>query len=341
MLLDTLGIIIGFVTIVLLLSILVTAIVQTAANLMRRRHKALALGVTETKIVQTIETLREQVDKSDGNALKLVDLVIGTVSSAKSDPRVTWLEDKDVITPLVEAKVPDSGVAIARHVLDHTRRVMEDKYLQWSRGLTVAASIIVALWFGASAPELLERLRSDAQFRARAEAMGEQLAKETPDEYKSIIEGAPGLRARTRFLAKYPDYTLQLGALRFEALAVDDLVANFETAMDSETRRDELAQEFRTLVEEELEAESKRSLDAAKRSISDLSSIGIEPLSDLSYYFEKDAADETTFRWDRLFGVLFMAVLMSFGAPMWYRVLRELVGLKDALRKKEPPAPAN
>jgi hypothetical protein len=341
MLLDILGIIIGFVTIVLLLSILVTAIVQTAANLTRRRHKALALGVTETRIAQTIENLREQIDKQDGNAVKLIDYAIATVAAASTDPRITWLEDKDVIAPLIEAKVPASGVAVARHVLDRTRRIMEDKYLQWSRGLTVAASVIVALWFGASAPELLERLGSDAQFRARAEAVGEQLAKETPDEYRSIIEGAPGLRARTRFLAAHPEYTVQLGALRFEALAVDDLVANFETAMDSEPRRDELAQEFRLLVERELEAASERSLEAAKRSMSDLAGIGIEPLDDLDYYFEENSPGTTTFRWDRLFGVLFTAVLMSFGAPMWYRVLRQLVGLKDALRKKEPPAPAN
>ena len=341
MLLDTIGIIVGFLTVVLLLSILVTAIVQTAANLMRRRHKALALGVTESKIVQTIEGLREQIDRQDVNAAKLFDHVVATISAARTDHRVTWLEDKDVITPLIEAKVPASGVAVARHVLDHTRRVMEDKYLQWTRGLTVVASAIVALWFGASAIELLQRLRTDTQFRARAEAMGEQLARETPAEYQSIVEGRPGLRARTRFLDAHPEYTVQLGALRFEALAVDDLVANFETAMDSEPRRDELAQEFRRLVEQELVAESERSLDAARRSISDLSSIGFEPLQDLSYYFEKNPSEQTRFRWDRLFGVLFMAVLMSFGAPMWYRVLRELVGLKDALRKKEPPAPAN
>jgi hypothetical protein len=30
-----------------------------------------------------------------------------------------------------------------------------------------------------------------------------------------------------------------------------------------------------------------------------------------------------------------MAVLLSFGAPFWYRMLKELVGLKDALRKKD------
>jgi hypothetical protein len=118
-------------------------------------------------------------------------------------------------------------------------------------------------------------------------------------------------------------------------------VANFETAMDSEPRRDELAQEFRLLVERELEAASERSLEAAKLSMSDLAGIGIEPLDDLDYYFEENSPGTTTFRWDRLFGVLFTAVLMSFGAPMWYRVLRQLVGLKDALRKKEPPAPAN
>lgn len=341
MLLDIIGIIIGFVTIVLLLSILVTAIVQTAANLMRRRNKALVLGLDESALVQTIESLRGQVDPQDANASRLIDIVVAAVAAAKTDSRVTWLEDKDIITPLVEAKVPRSGIAVARLVLDHSRRVMEDKYLQWSRGLTIAAAILIAALFGASTPELLERLSTDAEFRARAEAMGEQLAKETPDEYRSIIGGVPGLRARSRFLEAHPEYTVQLGALRFEALAVDDLVANFETAMDSEPNRDALAVEFRRLVEQELQLESERSLQAAKRSISDLSSIGMEPLPDWSYYVGKTASGETDIRGDRILGVLFTAVLLSFGAPLWYRVLRELVGLKDALRKKEPPAPAN
>src|SRR5688572_29644737 len=79
MLLDTIGIIVGFLTVVLLLSILVTAIVQTAANLMRRRHKALALGVAESKIVQTIESLRGQIDQDDANAAKLFDHVVTSI----------------------------------------------------------------------------------------------------------------------------------------------------------------------------------------------------------------------------------------------------------------------
>src|SRR5262245_48000235 len=108
MFLDTLGIIIGYVTIVLLLSILVTAMVQTAASLMRRRNKALVLGVTETRIEQTIESLRGQIDAQDANASKLIDLVVKAVGSPKTDRRITWFEDKDVITPLIEAKVPKS-----------------------------------------------------------------------------------------------------------------------------------------------------------------------------------------------------------------------------------------
>lgn len=340
MLLDTLAIIIGFVTIVLLLSILVTALVQTAANLMRRRHKALDMAVSDTGIVTTLGNLRPQV-AADPNADTLVDQAIATVKAANLDPRVTWLEDKDVLVPLEKAGIPASGIAVARHALDHTRRIMEDKYLQWSRGLTVAASVLVAAIFGASTPHLLERLRDDAEFRVRAEAAGEQLVRDTPDQYRSILTGSAGLRARTRFLESHPQFVAELGALRFEVMSVDDLVANFETAMDSEPDRDQLAEEFRGLLEEELAAESARSMEAARRAVSDLEGLGIEPLEDLTFYFERSATGSWVVHWRNIFGVLFTAVLMSFGAPFWYRALRELVGLKDALRKKVPPAPQN
>lgn len=364
MLLDTLGIIIGFITIVLLLSILVTAIVQTIVSTSRLRHRKLRDGLAASNLLDALQTATgfsgpkkespaaagtpqdkgaaktaaktESPEDSATAKQKLFQRIWETIEDAQStqDPRATWLEDKQVIDPLKTAGVAETGIALVQYALDTARRRAEDKLLQWSRGLTFGLSVLVAFLFAASVPDLLNRLSEDAEFRARAEALGEKIAHQTPTEYSTIVLGSPGLRARTAFLRKYPAYAVQLGGLRFEAASVDDLVANFETAMDAEPQRDALAAEFRTLVDKELEEESDRAADAARRAVTDLAAIGLEPIRNFNFYYTKDATGNYDVNFDRILGVLFMAVLMSFGAAFWYRTLKELVGLKDALRKR-------
>ena len=372
MLLDTLGIIIGFITIVLLLSILVTAIVQTVASMLRLRNKALKQGLAQSDVLTALETVtgksesREQSPATTPTATpttatpppkdgakpdevktphegagparkELFERIVRAVREAQSpnDPSATWLEDKQVIDPLKEAEATKTEIALVQHALNEARRKADDWLLKRTRAWTFGLSLLIAFLFAASVPDILRRLSNDADFRARAEALGEKIVHDTPAEYSTIVLGSAGHRARTAFLSKYPKYTVELGALRFESLAVDDLVANFEFAMDAEPERDALAAEYRALVEKELADEDSRAADAARRAVGDLASIGLEPIRDLSFYYVKDAAGKRHFHGERIVGVLFMAVLMSFGAAFWYRALKELVGLKDALRKRD------
>jgi hypothetical protein len=368
MLLDTLGIIIGFITIVLLLSILVTAIVQTITSMFRMRNYTLREGLKQSDVLAALRTatgtpvletepaatpagepkrgggkppevakLPEEAAQAREQLFKRIERAVVEAQSTE-DLRATWLDDKQVIEPLKAAELMKTEIALVQHALDEARRKAEDLLLRWSRSLTFAFSVIVAFAFAASVPDILKRLNSDADFRARAEALGEKIVHDTPSEYSAIVLGPAGLRARTTFLSKYPQYAVQLGALRFESLAVDDLVANFETAMDAEPQRDALAAEYRALVEKELAEEGSKAADAARRAVGDLASIGLEPIRDFSFYVVKDAGGKYHVHGDRIAGVLFMAVLMSFGAAFWYRALKELVGLKDALRKRDDVA---
>ena len=365
MLLDTLGIIIGFITIVLLLSILVTAIVQTINSMLRLRSKALREGLAQSDVLGALHAVTgkaatkaqaatpaatppkkddakpDEAAHSPENAgparQKLFDRIERTIKEAQLTGKqgATWLDDKQVIEPLKEAEATKTEIALVQHALNEARRKADDWLLQRTRTITFGLSLIVAFVFAASVPDILRRLSTDADFRARAEALGEKIVHDTPAEYSTIVLGPAGLRARTAFLGKYPQYTVQLGALRFESLAVDDLVANFETAMDAEPERDALAAEYRELVEKELADEGSKAADAARRAVGDLASIGLEPIRDFSFYYVKNAAGKYRVHGDRIIGVLFMAVLMSFGAAFWYRALKELVGLKDALRKRD------
>lgn len=402
MLLDMLGILIGFVAIILLLSILVTASIQTVSSFARLRHRALvhgideaqleslgkyveqrlaaqlraqggerrlldpkgrvgpgaeaaaakrearrkaavageagtgavaegvaAIAVTDAAAVVAVPTGRERSGASvlsDEVIAEIGESISREIQEARNDKRVTWLNARAMLKPVRAAGAHAFILSRAEQQLAHALRVMEDKYLQWTRVITFAAAFIIAGLFQVSTPELLERLQNDDEFRLRAEAAGEQLVREMPNEFETILIG-PSMRARKEFLQRHPQYTAQLGEMVFEPRSVNDLVADFETALDAEENRDALAAEYRELVEKELASpESLR--EAARKSVSGLAGLGIEPVVDGTFFTRFGNPDY-------FIGVLVSAVLLSFGAPFWYRILKELVGLKDALRKKQ------
>jgi len=377
-----LGILIGFVAIILLLSILVTASIQTISSFARLRHRSLVRGINEAqleglskyverRLEAQLITQREADRKasaageagegaasaSKGQAAaiatanaaaevsvpsrrerKCPSVLSGAViaeigesinreiEDARNDKRVTWLDARAMLRPVRAAGAHAFTLTRAEQQLARALKIMEDKYLQWTRVITFMLAFLIAGLFQVSTPELLERLQKDHEFRLRAEAAGEQLAREVPAEFEIILVG-PGVRARQEFLKRHPHYKAQLGEMTFEPRSVNDLVADFETALDAEENRDALAAEYRELIEEEL-ASPEALREAARKGVSGLAGLGIEPVIDWTF-FTKLAKP------GYLVGVLVTAVLLSFGAPFWYRILKELVGLKDALRKKQ------
>lgn len=344
MLMDVLGVMIGFVTIVLLLSILVTAIVQTLSSLTRLRNRTLVFGLELSglqKVLTDVVPPPPAQDAKGNPDAKLIEVAHQVVQRPLKDKRITWIEDKELIEPLKAVGVSDKVITLTQAKLDETRRRMEDKYLQWARGITFVSALLIAGIFQASAPELLRRLQNDEQFRLRAEAMGEDLVRQPSVAVQGVLR-RPEVVARSAFLERHPEHTAALGELTFEPRSVDDLVSQFETALDAEPDRDALAAEYRELLEQALRDSASASLAAARESTRGLAALDIRPLADPHFYWEPGGKGESgTLKVGRIAGVLFMAVLLSFGAPFWYKILKELVGLKDALRKKvEPEDPA-
>ena len=244
------------------------------------------------------------------------------ISAAQNDKRVTWIDTKELVEPLRAAGAHPAIVADVEQQFGRAKQFMEDIFLHWVRIITAVIALAIAFAFQVSTPHLLERLQEDEEFRIRAEAAGERIAASPGAEFEFILTGA-GIAARQAFLEVHPEYTEPLGELTFHSTSVNDLVADFETAMDAVEERDILAAEYRRLIEERI-GDFESAKRAAMKSISELDALDIRFM-----------ADRTLYRNRHYFvGFLITAVLLSFGAPFWFNVLKELVGLKDALRKK-------
>lgn len=331
MLLDMLGILIGFVIVILLLSILVTSAVQMFTSLVRLRHRSLVKGLNRGQLLEVADriALKLRGDLEAANSATAQSLVAESVSSmkqiistAKADKRVTWIDVKELVEPLRAAGAHPATIAVVEQQFGRAKQFMEDIFLHWVRIITAIIAFAIAFTFQVSTPHLLERLQEDEEFRIRAEAAGERIAASPGAEFEFILTDA-GIAARQAFLEAHPQYTEQLGELTFHSTSVNDLVADFETAMDAVEERDILAAEYRRLIEEGI-GDFESAKRAAMKSISELDALDIRFMADKALYRNRHY----------LVGFLITAVLLSFGAPFWFNVLKELVGLKDALRKK-------
>lgn len=365
--LDILGILIGFVAIILLLSILATALVQAATTIFKTRRRAFAKGLASGHLPDTPAGVQEMlttlpahhavtrpVAAASGGAGGGAEVAVGgaqeglfverkaeaisnliaqPVKVAKDDKKATWLDQTELVNPLKAAGADPVVVAAVEKRFEQTKRVMEDKFLTETRLITIAAALVVALAFGVSTPQLLKQLQVDQQFRERAEALGEKLAKDPGDVYRSYVASA-GLEARKAFLEKHPELMGDLGEVGVEARSTDDLVADVELALEGHENKDALSNEYRELIEKYLtDEDAMTALRAGAEAKGDLAAFDIQPFRRGTYQTPDGRID-----FAKVFGVLVTTVLLAFGAPFWYERLKELVGLKDALRNKKEKA---
>jgi len=168
--LDVLGIVLAFVTIILLLSIVVTALVQISQAV---------VGVRGRNLRYVLHALVK--DKCEGDkkaADKILDATPASLLTRKSQSLLAWLAGPGVswLDPKGLAKAIDAApielADDAKQAVVGKFEAMEpamDKRLQRSmRFMTVGWALLVAFVFQVSAPKLLSELSTNPQLREPA-----------------------------------------------------------------------------------------------------------------------------------------------------------------------------
>jgi hypothetical protein len=374
MLTDVLGIIIGFVTIVLLLSILVTAAVQTAVSAMKSRHKALGLGIESSSIVSTLDAVLSgflvEVD-SDKQALAAFrkaiadtksaastqDIVAAVVKATASLPDTSSV--KKLCNQLVEVAGGTQSAADVSKLFQATAATLDEP--ADATKAQAPKKLAEAITAGSTdarlkqLPELVDqgitKVKSGSDVKILLDLVKNSVANCTRDkrvtwiEDKEVIEplktagvSAAGVEA-VRHALDHTRMMMDTHFLRWarvltfaSAIAVAFL---FQASVPDVLTRLQSDAALRAEADKQATKQVSEQQDQDREEVmADLARLGIKPMQDLSFYWGSGGT-VTGPRWGNIFGVLFMAVLLSFGAPFWYRMLKELVGLKDALRKKD------
>jgi hypothetical protein len=290
MLSDVLAALVAFVSVVLLLSMIVTAMVQATQSVLRLRARNLLKGVGTLLRNHELTTATGRMDVRavaskvlNDDAVALIDKVAKPDSFMRHGllgPKVSWAEPaalakairtvtrtEPVVVPVVVPAAAAAAPAVApataaKPGVDELQLEIEAMEPGWRkrfqyfvRIITIAWAVVVAGGFQVSAPTLFSALSQER-------ALAEQIAKGNAD----IVRFASS--------SGEPDAALAKTAAKLDVFGIQFW---------------------------------KKGSD---------------------FYVDRSKGD-WDLRWDAIIGVLLTAILLTFGAPFWFEQLRNLAALRD------------
>lgn len=336
---DILGILIAFVTIILLLSMVVTGLVQVIQSLFRFRSRNLLRG-----LISVFQEVRGD-NKSDAkeNARRLLNspsvALLGHYENPLGritkliGPHVSWLEPDQLEEALKDSEVPkkDDERKIQKR-FEQIQRPLEKRFLRMIRIWTVIVSLLVAVYFQVSTPSLLSKLSTDAQWRAQVlNATGTVLqqtesALQKLAKYEDVTE-----IALVQLAEAHPDIAIALEEAGGQGTTKQDLLNEVELILEDHPQKQEISAEYSKILDNLLMEKRNESQEVVDDMLQQLAYLDIEPWpNDMSFYISSGRP-----KLGNWIGVLITTVLLSLGAPFWFNILKDLVNLKEALKPKE------
>ena len=351
--LEMLDVAIGFATVMLAVSLIIMSLTQGLASLLALRGARLRQGIEEL-IKQTLPSVVKELEKKKLTPKQLSERVLQhpLVSDSATRNKGRWgmatAIKVEELLPVLDNVLSELGL---NAVIEEEKKRLGDwfdsfmaRVSQWfvmnTRWITVALAIPVAFGMHLDSVEVIKRIKTDTETRAKLTAMSASLLDQTPEAVKhtesayrvtlSELEKANA----GQFVPQPNAETRQLVSSKPEALEwIGDNAKDLSQVAD-------LTRKFDTALEPKLTDALNKSIDRAKTLQSELGSAGI------SIY----PGDDHTYRhWLNPFTAHFLGMsasvlFLSLGAPFWFNTLKNMTSLKSIVAQKEErsttPAPA-
>lgn len=327
--LEMLGILIGFSSIMLMFSMLVTALVQGVSATINLRAINLKGGLKRF-VNRASKLLGEQNTNNE--------FLNDTLSLMKANLSVLHKRDlgfvsyEDVLAAMEKQhafKTTISGsTTLAKSLKTQFERIedeMTERFQTWMNTLSIAITFIVVFTFQLNAFELLKKLSIDEEFRQTiiaSQSQKKSLLLADDVKFQHINEVV-----NHEFVAKYGANTPELKQLlNKEANSKRQALANFYASL--ETRPEFLKDHYdiyQSMLQAALDSEMKKIEARVKTSFDELAKFNFEPMPN----------DKKDYSLSNVLGMLFSTILISLGAPFWFKTMRNLIGLRNALSARE------
>jgi hypothetical protein len=348
MLTDVIGIVVAFVSVILLLSILVTSLVQFSQAVLRLRARNLMKGITALVLNARSEgeaPSREEIRRAKYDATNILNAtniaLINHVADPTSKlhywllgPKVSWIEAGDLPEAIREQArdLEKSAVQIQQN-FQRIQRSMQKRFLLVTRLWTFAWALLVAVLFQVSAPGLLSDLAEDAERREFIlSGVDEDLAHAKEATARPNYENAAE-EALQALQSHYPDQRERIEEASGVGVSREFIVAELALVLEGVPQRAEILNRYEELLNEAAVRQIEKASAEAERTLHRLAQFDIRVWPDENFYYYREQI-----QWKAIIGVLFTAILLSLGAPFWYERLRDAVRLRDMLASGSLPS---
>jgi hypothetical protein len=304
----------AFVMLLLLLSLVVTALVQAAIAV---------FDVRGGNLTSAIITILEQAGLSEkAKALAGQVVMHPALKGAFRHSRVKAVKREELRALLGALGVGDEPLKKVDLWFDPVMDRSSDWFVAKTRAWTVALSFALAWGLGVDAIDTYGRLLRDPGLRSSLIASADAVTRQA----EQTLEGAPVRLAAER-----------VGAAGAEAEVVRRMPTDLLSCRQAEgwlasaqpSPPKAVREEFRKACEEE----RLRMLTGAAASVTGLSQQLQEGGVDLSWVWSKpDRLDGR-----KIIGILLTCILLSLGAPFWFNALRQMAALRPVIAQKVSP----
>jgi hypothetical protein len=351
MLSDILATVIAFISVILLLSIVVTSLVQVSQGLLRLRGRNLMKSVAALLVnarmkennganVRPEERKQARRDATkilNTPAVALTDRVDNPGSWLRywlAGPKVSWMNAEDLPKAVEDAKVT-MDADVRKQLAEDFRKSeahMKKRFLRMTRGWSVAWAIVVAFGFQISAPELYNELASDSERRDLIVADAESLLTYQTESLANLDYNLVAPTALERLAERHEEHAELIEEASGVGTTLSFVLDELRLALEDVPEREALVTEYGELMDEVSKEIVADNADDLKYAVSQLDRYDIELWPRGRQYYWNDAGNWP--RMGNIIGVLITAIFLSFGGSFWFEQLRKVLALRDTLAGK-------
>lgn len=203
MLMDILGIVIGFMAIMLLFSLLVTALVHGTQASLNLRFKNLQSALTQFfKDMDFVEfhitkTLLEKIERRYPNGLYASALPLNIPGNKI---KMTSIGQQELVTIINNTKdiSLEQKEQLKLKVFEHfdtLEEFMSQRFKQWMHQISILVAFVICFVFQLNCFSLLDQLNHDSAFRHQANIIAQQVESKTFTHNPKVADIQPSLQA--------------------------------------------------------------------------------------------------------------------------------------------------
>ena len=334
--LDTL---IGFVVVMLAVSLIITIITQIISSLLALRGSNLRWGIKT--LLQHASTAFEQ-DKDAKQAAQdvLNHRLVSDSTFSKADSwfkrwRLASAIRKDELIDILERiakdkdpdwadSLPEAKPVIAKW-FDSTMDRVSQRFAMSMRYWTVGCAVLLAFVLHLDTPAVIKKLSTDQALRAKLVASADAMTRQTEN-----ILGAGGTNVLATALNQFKKQEPEAAKILTNPpplLTPETMNLWLRTQLRDHPQRDKFMAAHQELVSSNVLARAPELLGAAGVLNDELRRAGYALLPNYKLMNWNDYRPTSAAFW----GMVISAALLSLGAPFWYNSLKSLMNLRPVL----------